>query len=53
VKTSVLRLTLGKIKIITLISVIFLLDSCVLAEERRHHLARTGCCLANKESKIS
>ncbi len=24
------------------------LDSCVLAEERRPHLARTGCCLANK-----
>ena len=24
------------------------LDCCVLAEERRPHLARTGCCLANK-----
>src|SRR5215467_8172867 len=24
------------------------LPCCVLAEERRPHLARTGCCLANK-----
>ena len=31
-----------------LYKIINMLDSCVLGEERRPHLAMTGCCLANK-----
>ena len=31
-----------------LYKIINMLDSCVLGEERRLHLAMTGCCLANK-----